>query len=194
MGLIKFLFWLAVLAAVLGGGWWFVTTPQPMRFDTKTAYLRDTAVFEWQRFRDAEKGARNPKAEFSHWKVLADGGNIAAGLHVVETLFQIASNDPRAYGLALNYARPLADRGIPRAQNALGVMLLRGLGGLKTDKVEAYKWFRLAADRGDDRAYENRMRLAHEMSSAEVLEGEHRANAWVLDHTRPKAASLLTSP
>jgi len=192
MGLIKFLFWIAVLGAIFGAGYWALTTPQPIRFETKLAYLKDTAQFEWERFRDKEKAPRDLKAEFTRWKPMADAGNIAAGLHVAETAFKIASNDPRAYALALHYVRPLADKGIPKAQNVLGVMTLKGLGGLAVDKVEAYKWFNLASDRGDNQAYENMLRLSSEMSSAEVLEGEHRSNTWVLDKTGVSAAQLIS--
>ena len=45
--------------------------------------------------------------------------------------------------------RRLAALDIAPAQRALGVMLLRGQGGIEPDAREAARWLRLAAERGD---------------------------------------------
>ena len=51
------------------------------------------------------------------------------------------------YGTALKKLRPLAERGVPKAQHTLGQMYNEGKG-LPRDHAEAAKWFRKAADQG----------------------------------------------
>src|SRR5690606_23980961 len=145
-----------------------------------------------ERFRDKAKAPRDLTAEFTRWGPMAAGGEGGAGLRVAETAGRLGSSDQWGYGRAADRRRPQAGQGGPKAQNVLGVMTLKGLGGLAVDKVEAYKWFNLASDRSDNQAYENMLRLSSEMSSAEVLEGEHRSNTWVLDKTGVSAAQLIS--
>lgn len=58
------------------------------------------------------------------------------------------------YVAAHRLARPLAEKGSPRAQNLLGYMYQAGLGAAK-DYGEAMKWYRKAADQGDGEAQNN---------------------------------------
>jgi len=58
------------------------------------------------------------------------------------------------YATALREWRPLANRGNARAQNNLGHMYYNG-EGVPQDDVEAVKWFRLAADQGNNSAKGN---------------------------------------
>src|SRR5882672_1373191 len=58
-----------------------------------------------------------------------------------------AAYDSGDYATALRMWRPLADQGLARAQNNLGVMFENGKG-VPLDINEALKWYRLAAEQG----------------------------------------------
>src|SRR5882672_947566 len=58
-----------------------------------------------------------------------------------------AAYDSGDYATALRMWRPLADQGLARAQNNLGVMYENGKG-VPLDINEALKWYRLAAEQG----------------------------------------------
>ena len=61
------------------------------------------------------------------------------------------SND---YKTAYRLTRPLAEKGLPKAQNILGYMYQSGQGVGK-DYAEALKWYRKAADQGDGEGQNN---------------------------------------
>ena len=63
----------------------------------------------------------------------------------------IEKND---YKTAYRLARPLAEKGSPKAQNLLGYMYQSGQGVGK-DYAEALKWYRKAADQGDGEGQNN---------------------------------------
>jgi TonB family protein len=58
-----------------------------------------------------------------------------------------AAYDRKEYTTALRLWRPLAEQGLARAQNNLGVMYENGRG-VRQDIIEALKWYRLAAEQG----------------------------------------------
>lgn len=51
------------------------------------------------------------------------------------------------FATALQIWRPMADHGVARAQNNLGLMYISGQG-VHQDNAEAMRWFRLAANQG----------------------------------------------
>ena len=55
------------------------------------------------------------------------------------------------YATALAIVRPLAERGVARAQGALGYLHYFGLG-VPEDPTEAYRWIRMGAEGGDLRS------------------------------------------
>jgi TPR repeat protein len=56
------------------------------------------------------------------------------------------------YETVLRLGRPLADEGDVHAQSILGLVHYRGGRGISPDLGEAVRWFRQAADQGDDTA------------------------------------------
>ena len=62
-----------------------------------------------------------------------------------------AAHVQKDYKTALQYFRPLADRGDARAQTALGLMFFEG-EGVPQDYTKALSWFRKAADQGNSNA------------------------------------------
>lgn len=65
-----------------------------------------------------------------------------------------AAYDRKEYTTALRLWRPLAEKGIARAQNNLGVMYENGKG-VRQNINEALKWYRLAAEQGYPGAQNN---------------------------------------
>jgi TPR repeat protein len=59
-----------------------------------------------------------------------------------------AAFESRDYATAMRYWRPLADKGLARAQYGLGVMYANG-DGVATDYGAALNWFRKAANQGN---------------------------------------------
>ena len=70
-----------------------------------------------------------------------------------------------------------AEEGDPRAMLALGRLYREGLGVLQ-DFVEAYKWFNLAASRGNAEAASERNELSASMTPEQLAEGQSLARAW----------------
>lgn len=179
MRFINFILMIAVLAGLVIGGKWYVSTPQPARLDAKIDYAMDTAMFELD---NRQQNFANPTEELAHWRPLARAGNIAAQLRAAELLFGEGQRNPKAYIEAVAYARIAADKGIPAAQNVMGVAALQGLGDVPKSNIDAYKWFDLASDRGLERAHDNVLRLATDMTTDQVLDAEHKSDTWFLDY------------
>jgi TPR repeat protein len=72
----------------------------------------------------------------------------------------------------------LAEEGDPEAQSALGIFYVNGRGVPK-DYVEAYKWLKLASDKGDKDAKTAFAVIDKLMTSREITEGKKRAEAFV---------------
>jgi TPR repeat protein len=51
--------------------------------------------------------------------------------------------------------------------------------GTSKNRVEAYKWYLIAAASGIGKAFDNRDRLAGQMSKAQRREGQQRARDWL---------------
>lgn len=177
---INFLITFGIIALVCIGGYWFVMTPQPARTDEQIAYAIDTATFKVQQYKLKEQ------ENITTWRDWARAGNRVAGLEQARLLFAQGPSNPNAYIEAATLLRPLADKGIPEAQNALGVLVRDGLGGMQPDKLEAYKWFSLANARGLDLAERNMLELSHQMTSSQIFEAESRASTWLLDYLKKK--------
>jgi TPR repeat protein len=67
----------------------------------------------------------------------------------------------------MNWYRRAASLGNAKAMNNLGIM--HGLGeGVEQDDLQAFAWFALAAERGDDNAAKNRDLTAKELSQPKL--------------------------
>ena len=69
---------------------------------------------------------------------------------------------------AVRLLRYAAAHGLADAQLELGILRAIGPEGVTQDAVQAYVWFHLAAEQGDERAARHRGRVA-----AMLLEAEH---------------------
>jgi TPR repeat protein len=52
------------------------------------------------------------------------------------------------------------------------------------DYIEAYKWFIIAGDNGDDAARKNRLHSASLMTAPQIAEAQQRADAWAKTHAK----------
>jgi|GEM_PF-3814672 len=126
--------------------------------------------FRWVR-RAAEQG--HPKAEFQVGQMYYFGKGVPEDLQEgltwvrkaakqghagarefvdfhedLKTLFQFQEAYGRGdYSEALELILPVAEKGIPIAQNAMGIMYAKG-HGVAQDKAEAVRWWQMAAEQG----------------------------------------------
>lgn len=67
----------------------------------------------------------------------------------------------------------------------LGIAYANGSHGAACDRVEAHKWFNLAAVAGHEEAQIGRADIAEEMSAREIAEAQRRAREWLAASSRP---------
>ena len=115
----------------------------------------------------------------------ATGGD-ATAQHELGVAFQTGklglAKDPVA---AAKWFRQAAEQNFAPAQNCLGVCYERG-DGVPKHEVEAYKWYLLAAAKGDERATDNAGLLELGLSSDQIAQGKRRAeNFKPLERSQP---------
>ena len=82
------------------------------------------------------------------------------------------------YAIALKLFRPLAEKGIVRAQYNLGVMYDKGQGVIQ-DYVLAHMWYNISANNGNDDGRHNRDSIAKEMTPAQISKAQDMARECV---------------
>jgi hypothetical protein len=87
------------------------------------------------------------------------------------------------YATAASLWRQLAESGDPAAQYNYGRMLYYGQG-VPQDRIEAYKWFLIAAESDLAQAQEARMAIFRALTTDELREAVRRAGDWRLAHDR----------
>lgn len=88
----------------------------------------------------------------------------------------LACYEQNDFSCAYRHWAPLAERGMARAQYRLGSLYTEGTG-VPRDMVEGYKWFALAARKGDRQAAEAMQSVAEIMTRDQVDEALDRARA-----------------
>lgn len=81
------------------------------------------------------------------------------------------------FGCAIRHFAPLAQNGMTRAQYRMGSVYAEGTG-VPVDLAEAYKWFTLAAAKGDRVSREAIDSITPIMTPDQVQEGLRRARAF----------------
>ncbi len=69
----------------------------------------------------------------------------------------------------------------------LGVAYSTGCHGIRSDLIEAHKWFNLAAVAGFEEATLCRSEISEEMTAREIAEAQRRAREWIAANTRKAA-------
>lgn len=80
-----------------------------------------------------------------------------------------------------------ASQGDINALFDLGVACSTGSHGVRSDMIEAHKWFNLAASRGHEAAKQCRADISDEMTAREIAEAQRRARAWLAETGRRAA-------
>lgn len=179
-GFVKFMVFIAVLLGLSVGGSWYVKNPQPARLSAQVAYMKDEMAF--LALRSKLDDTMMPEEKLAILKPLAEQGNVVAQIETANMLFGMAVNEPALYKNAVAILKPGVDLGVPLAQNAYGVAVRNGLGGLAADKIEAYKWFSLAARRGLELANANALDVSRHLTTLELAEADKRAEAWLAQY------------
>ena len=81
------------------------------------------------------------------------------------------------YDTALQEFRPLAEQGHAQAQVNLGIIYSQSQGVPKDD-VQAYRWYTLAVNQGDDLAGKFKDHLEKPMTPAQLAEAQRLAREW----------------
>lgn len=81
------------------------------------------------------------------------------------------------YKTALVHLRPLAEEGDLGAQLFLATMYEDGRG-VPRDYVQAYKWYTITAVEGDQTFLIFRLRVAENMTPAQIAEAQKLAHEW----------------
>jgi TPR repeat protein len=103
-----------------------------------------------------------PDAQFAMANLYREGKAIAKDLRQAAYWFEQAARQNHA-----------------EAQSNLGEFYLHGLAGLAQDRVEAYKWFVLAAAQDDNDAIAARSDLRDRMTREQIVDAQRRASAFL---------------
>jgi localization factor PodJL len=113
----------------------------------------------------------------------AEGGNVKS-MHNLAVL--TAGGARPNYAAALPWFLKAAEHGLPDSQYNLGVLVENGLG-IEADRVEAYKWYALAAKSGDGEAIERRDALISTLSAEELTSADERIAGFRAQPASPLA-------
>lgn len=83
------------------------------------------------------------------------------------------------YRTAVNEFKPLAEQGDIRSQFHLGLIYGLGGGGVSEDLVQAYKWFSLAIEAGNDKAKPFRDSMTKIMSPSQIEQAKQLTKEWL---------------
>ncbi len=122
-------------------------------------------------------GVEVPKnyAESGKWYLKAANQGLAeAEFKLGVRYFEYGKQAKENYRTAFGWFFKAANQGIAEAQFNAGLMYQLGRG-VMTNRVEAYKWYNIAAAQGFTKAAAAREILESELSRREVLEAEQRA-------------------
>ena len=118
-------------------------------------------------------------AEAVKWfRKAAEQGNTEAEINL-GLAYVNGQGIPQNYIEGTKWLRMAAERGNANAQCNLGNAYFYGDRGVSKDRVEAYKWYILAASSGHEESIRYRNDLAHDLPPEQVAEGQKRATEFV---------------
>ncbi len=119
----------------------------------------------------------------------AEGGNVKS-MHNLAVL--IAGGERPDYAAAMPWFLEAAEHGLADSQYNLGVLLENGLGA-PADRIAAYKWYALAAKRGDGDAEQRRDALIPVLSAEELASADGMIAAFQARPASPLANDARTA-
>ena len=132
----------------------------------------------------AQDGDAQNCVQAAHWYLKAADQNHARAQFNLGVMYATGQGVPHDDVLSLMWIGKAAHLGDPGAQYALGMRQWRisldaGPENARESRIEAHKWFRLAAGKGHVGSEVNRDSLALRMTPEDVAEGGRRAAAFV---------------
>ena len=117
-------------------------------------------------------------AESGKWYLKAANQGLAeAQFKLGVRYYEYGKKARENYTTAFSWFYKAANQGLPEAQLNVGLMYQLGRG-VPTNKVEAYKWYNIAAAQGFTKAAAARELLAPELPRAQTLDAEQRAASF----------------
>jgi hypothetical protein len=154
-------------------------TPEFKEAKAKAELGDAEAQFQVAAMYDSGLGVLKSYAESGKWYLKAANQGVAEAQYELGIrYYEYGKNAKGNYTTAFAWFFKAANQGYLPAQYNVAVMY--GLGqGVPLDKLEAQKWFNLAAAQGSRRAVAAREDFASQLSREEVAEGERRAARFV---------------
>ena len=172
-------------AQALVGSYYLIGQDVPIDYAEAMRWLRKAAeqknaIAQYilgECYRNGQGVAKNAEEEVK-WYLLAAGQGVMFAQCNLGNCYKHGEGVTQDYLEAAKWYRKAADQGDTDAQVNLGLCYAKGEGITQND-LEAYIWFSLAATQGDKQASHNRDFVAGRMSREEMVEGQHRAAAFV---------------
>lgn len=125
------------------------------------------------------QGVPRDYAEAAYWSRLAAEKSVDSALRIAGAFETGAFGDKVRVvpGLSVDTYREGVTNALAIAKRGLGYLYAEGLG-VPRDYVQAFMWFQLAADQGDDEAAYNRDVLAARMTPAQIADAQRLAREW----------------
>lgn len=160
-------------------GYWYMTVPQPLRFDRRVEYFTDSVtVVPRSLFSDANMVT----GYVPNWMIeKADAGNLVAQVNIAKVATATAPMKPLTWHKAYQYVDATARFGIPESQFMLGKMYETG-NQVEENKIEAYVWYRLAAEGGIAEAAGAQQSIGQQLDPQTLLSAEQRFSDWLIRH------------
>ncbi|MBV8667348.1 MAG: sel1 repeat family protein [Burkholderiaceae bacterium] len=92
---------------------------------------------------------------------------------------------PQDYKSSVAWFQRAAEQGHAEAQRLLGLLHMHGVGGVPQDNVIAYMLWNLSAATGNAEAQNLRDEAAHDMSEAQIAEGQALSSKWQVNTPLP---------
>ena len=133
---------------------------------------------------------KNSEKAVEMWSKVAAKGNVDAQQAMAES-YATGVGIKQSMPKAVQWATKTAEQDNANGQYLLGGFYEKGMGGLKVNKVEAYKWYSLAASHpnGFQAATDTMTSLEKGMQPADVASAKKKADQWVAKHRKSAAKS-----
>ena len=123
-------------------------------------------------------GVRQDDEVAAQWLAKAANKGYPQAQYAFGLMYSHGRGVPRDYGKAVGLLSPLAEEGVDDAQYVMGVMHENG-GGVPQDFLHAYKWYNLAASKGNKRALKARDNLAARMTIGDISSAQRLSREWL---------------
>ena len=121
------------------------------------------------------KGGMKNFTEALRWYTEAAKANYADSQFNLGIMNELGEGMKQDFAAAAKWYRLAAEQGYVPAQTALGTLTASGGAGLTPDRGEAYKWFVIAAAKGDENAKRRMAAIAPRMTPEQKAKAEKDA-------------------